>query len=283
MPKKAIKFMIISALAFALLNVFVKSLNRFSVYEIVFFRSIGTLFFTFSLLIKNKISIFGNKKVLLLLRGLIGFTAMTFFYLSLKHLSSGSVVSIRYTSPIFAALFSLALLNEKIKPVQWLFFIIAFSGVVIFKGFDNEINTVGLMYALVSSILLGLVFIIIRKIGNSDHPLVIVNYYMIISTTIGGLLAYKNWVTPQGIEWLLLLSLGVFGYYGQLYMTKAFQVGEINQVAPLKYTEVIFTILIGMIWLDETYSLWSLIAVLLIIVGLTLNVLAVNNLFSKSN
>lgn len=54
--------MIISALAFALLNVFVKSLKHFSVYQIVFFRSVGTLFFTIPLLIRKKIPVFGNKK-----------------------------------------------------------------------------------------------------------------------------------------------------------------------------------------------------------------------------
>lgn len=265
--------MIISALAFALLNVFVKSLNQFNVYQIVFFRSIGSLAFTMPFLIKNKISFFGKKRALLISRGVIGFVAMTLFFASLKHLSMGSAVSIRYISPIFAALFAFILLKEKIKYLQWACFAIAFSGVLILKGFDNQINGLGLLYVLLSAFFTGLVFIIIRKIGNSDHPIVVVNYFMVIAACFGGVLAISDWNNPVGLEWVVLLSLGVFGYFGQYYMTKAIQIAEINQVAPLKYIEVIFTMLIGVIWLDETYTLISLIAVFLIITGLVFNVL----------
>lgn len=265
--------MSLSALAFALLNVFVKKLGDFNVYQIVFFRSIGTLFFTIPLLIKNKIPFLGNKRFLLITRGLVGFTAMTLFFIAIKHLSMGSAVSIRYISPIFAAFFALFLLKEKIKLLQWLCFAIAFLGVVLLKGFDNNINNIGLLFAVVSAIFTGLVPIIIRKIGSSDHPIVIVNYFMIISAIIGGVMCIVNWSTPKGIEWLLLLSLGVYGYFGQLYMTKALQTTEINQVAPLKYIEVIFTIIIGAIWFQETYSLLSLFAILLIVSGLILNVI----------
>jgi drug/metabolite transporter (DMT)-like permease len=273
MHKKAVIYMSISALAFALLNVFVKKLGDFNVYQIVFFRSVGSLIFTIPYLLKNKISFLGNKKALLVARGLVGFAGMTLFFMAIKHLSMGSAVSIRYISPIFAALFALFLLKEKIKHIQWLCFGIAFLGVVLLKGFDNQINNIGLTLAVISAIFTGLVPIIIRKIGTKDHPIVIVNYFMIISAIIGGLLAINNWKNPIGIEWLLLLSLGVFGYFGQVYMTKALQSSEINQIAPLKYIEVIFTMIIGAIWLQETYSLLSLFAILLIIIGLVLNVM----------
>jgi drug/metabolite transporter (DMT)-like permease len=183
----------------------------------------------------------------------------------------GSAVTIRYIAPIFAALFALVFLKEKMKYKQWICFAIAFSGVLILKGFDSQINGLGLFYALLSAFFTGIVFIIIRKIGNSDHPMVVVNYFMIIAAFFGGIFAISEWSNPKGIEWLILLSLGVFGYFGQYYMTKAFQIAEVNQVAPLKYIEVVFTMLIGVIWLDETYTMISLFAVFLIILGLVLN------------
>lgn len=126
MLKKAIQFMIISAIAFAFLNAIVKYLGDFNAYEIVFFRSIGTLVFTIPFLLRNKISIYGNKKVLLIIRGIVGVTSMALFFMSLKYLSMGSAVSLRYISPIFAAVFALVLLKEKIKYIQWLFFLIVF-------------------------------------------------------------------------------------------------------------------------------------------------------------
>ena len=265
--------MIISALAFTFLNVFVKSLEEFNVYQIVFFRSIGSLVFTLPYLAKQKISILGNQKLLLVLRSLFGLISMTLFFLSLKYIAMGAAVSIRYIAPIFAALFAIFLLKEKIKPAQYLYFALAFLGVLILKGFDVEMDVTGMSFAIISALFAGLVYITIRKIGDRDHPVVIVNYFMIISAVIGGFLAIAEWKTPMGNDWFVLLSLGVFGYFAQLYMTKAFQIGKTSIVAPLKYLEVVFTIILGLIWFNEIYSFWSILGILLIISGLSLNVL----------
>nr|WP_179334213.1 DMT family transporter [Winogradskyella costae] len=264
--------MVISAFAFTFMNAFVKYLDHFSVYQIVFFRSIGSLFFTMPFLLKNKISLLGNKKGLLIMRSIFGLISMTLFFLSIKYIAMGTAVSIRYIGPIFAAFFALLFLKEKIKPIQWLFFLIAFIGVLVLKGFDTETDIKGIVFALISAVFVGLVYITIRKIGSGDHPVVVVNYFMIISAVIGGVLAITDWVNPVGKEWLVLLSLGVFGYFAQLYMTKAMQVGETNQIAPLKYLEVIFTMIIGLFWFGEIYTIWTVLGILLIVLGLTLNV-----------
>jgi drug/metabolite transporter (DMT)-like permease len=113
--------------------------------------------------------------------------------------------------------------------------------------------------------------VVISKIGKSEHPVVIVNYFMVISTMVGGLLSINNWVNPVGKEWFLLFGLGVFGYFGQVYMTKAFQIARTSQVAPLKYIEVIFTVIFGLIIFGEIYTLWSLLGIAMIIIGLVLN------------
>ena len=123
------------------------------------------------------------------------------------------------------------------------------------------------------SIFSGLVYVTISKIGKQDHPVVVVNYFMMIATVIGGILTIFNWVRPVGTEWFLLLGLGIFGYFGQLYMTKAFQSGTTNQVAPLKYIEVLFSVTVGLLWFNEIYTLWSLLGILMIIGGLVLNAL----------
>ena len=66
---------------------------------------------------------------------------------------------------------------------------------------------------------------------------------MVIAAVVGGVLSIKYWITPTFLQLLLLLSLGVYGYFGQVYMTKAFQIASTNQVAPLKYHILHFDIL----------------------------------------
>jgi drug/metabolite transporter (DMT)-like permease len=271
--KKAFSYMVISTLSFSFMNAIVKYLVHLPAYELVFFRSLVTLIFSSSFLIFYKIPMLGNKRVLLLSRGIFGVISLTLFFMSLKYLTMGTAVSLRYIAPIFAAIFAVYMLKETIKPIQWLFFAVAFGGVLVLTGLDKEINSCGLILIVISAIFSGLVFVTITKIGKQDHPLVVVNYFMFIATIVGGILMLFNWVTPRGIEWLLLFSLGIFGYFGQLYMTKAFQSASTNQVAPLKYTEVIFTVTIGLLWFNEIYTLWGLLGIFMIIVGLVLNAL----------
>jgi drug/metabolite transporter (DMT)-like permease len=145
-------------------------------------------------------------------------------------------------------------------------------GVLLIKGLGTDVNSIGLILVFISAISLGLIFVVIRKIENSENPLIIINYFMMMAFLFGGVLSINNWKTPNLIEWLLLLSLGFFGYVGQLYMTKAFQSSETNLVAPLKYLEVIFMIIIGAIWFDEIYNLWSLFGIFLILIGLVYNI-----------
>ncbi len=265
--------MLISTLSFACMNSTVKYLSDISAYQIVFFRSITTLLFTMVYLFKNKISIWGNNKRILLLRGLVGVTSMLLFFMSTKYLPIGTAVSLRYLGPIFASIFAIFFLKEKIKSVQWLFFLLAFAGVVILKGFDLELNMLGLALVLCSAIFVGLVYVILSKIGKSEHPVVVVNYFMAVSVLVGGLLSISNWVNPaNNLEWCLLLSLGVFGYFGQVFMTKAFQIAaSTSQIAPLKYLETIFTLLLGVAIFSEVYTIWSLLGISMIIIGLVLN------------
>lgn len=96
---------------------------------------------------------------------------------------------------------------------------------------------------------------------------------MFTGTVIGGILSINNWVNPKGVDWLLLLSLGVFGFFGQVFMTKAFQIAKTNLVAPLKYIEVIFTISAGIFWFGDIYSQWSLLGIVMILVALIANVI----------
>ena len=205
-----------------------------------------------------------------MLRSIFGLSSMLLFFLSLRYITMGTAVSVRYIAPIFASIFAVFLLNEKIKPLQWFFLALAFSGVLVLKGFGEDLQIEGIVFSFISAVFAGLVYITIRKIGDKDHP-VVVNYFILISTVIGGLLSINYWKTPIGYEWLVLMSLGVFGYFAQLYMTKAMQIGETNQITPFKYLEVVFTTIIGLLWFSESYSFYILLGMLIIISGLTLN------------
>jgi len=69
--------------------------------------------------------------------------------------------------------------------MEWFFYIISFVGIVFIRGFNNEMNLIGFFSAFV--------YIIIELIGKKEHPLVIVNYFMMTSFLIGLIGIYFNW------------------------------------------------------------------------------------------
>ena len=47
--------------------------------------------------------------------------------------------------------------------------------------------------------------------------------------------------------------------------------GETNVIAPLKYLEVFFAVIVGVVFLGEEYFIWSFVGLAMIIGGLLLN------------
>ena len=265
--------MLLSTFAFAFMNALIKYLIHFPTFELVFFRSLGTLILTFFLLRSRKISLKPNQPKLLILRGIIGVTSMSLFFLGIHFIPIGSAVTIRYIAPLFGAVLAVYFLNERIFPLQWFFYVLAFFGVVLIKGFDASISLFGVGVVLGAAFFSAIVYIIISKIGKQDHPLLVVLFFMGIATLTGLIGSINHFILPQGKEWLLLLLLGFFGFFGQYYMTKAFQNGEASKVAPIKYSEVVFTLSFGVYWFGEYYTLTSLIGIALVILSLTMSVL----------
>ena len=268
--RQAIGYMLLSTASFAVMNALLRVLNHIPAMELVLFRAVGSAAIATTFLIRKKIPILGNQKGLLLLRAGLGVCAMSLFFTALKYLPLGIAVSLRYTAPIFGVILAWFLLKERIGRWQAICLLIAFLGVLVLRGFSKDLNPFGLTLILTAALFSGLVYIALRKIGTKDHPVVVVNYFMVVSTVIGGLFSFFNWIPPRTkTEVVLLLALGLFGYFGQLNMTKAFQLGQTHQVAPFKYTEVLFGLATGILVFGESYSIWNFAGMALIILGLS--------------
>ena len=123
------------------------------------------LILTFFLLRSRKISLKPNQPKLLILRGIIGVTSMSLFFLGIHFIPIGSAVTIRYIAPLFGAVLAVYFLNERIFPLQWFFYVLAFFGVVLIKGFDASISLFGVGVVLGAAFFSAIVYIIISKIG----------------------------------------------------------------------------------------------------------------------
>ncbi len=264
--------MLISVLGFALMNLTVKFLDRLPATELVLFRSIVSLGLCLYFLRRRHIRPWGNSRKYLVLRGVFGVTALSLFFYTLQKLPLGSAITIQYLSPIFTAFFGIFLLGEKVRWLQWFFFLISFAGIALVKGFDPSITPTLLLMGLLSAVFAGLAYNCIRKVKDTDHPLVVVFYFPLIATPVMTVVAFFNWTTPIGYEWPLLLLMGVLTQIAQLYMTKALQAAEVNEIVNLKYLGIVLALAFDFLIFSVEYRFMALFGIFLVLVGVFLNV-----------
>lgn len=265
--------MLISVLGFAFMNLTVKFLGRLPATELVLFRSLVSLSLCVYFLQKRHIPFFGNQKKYLILRGVFGVTALSLFFYTLQKLPLGSAITIQYLSPIFTAFFAIFLLGEKMYRLQWIFFLLSFAGIALIKGFDPNISLKLFIMGIGSALFAGLAYNCIRKVKDTDHPLVVVFYFPLIATPIMAIISLFNWVTPIGWEWLLLLLMGVLTQIAQIYMTKALQSAEANEITGMKYLGVIFALGFDFFIFGVSYQPLALLGIIMVLGGVILNVL----------
>jgi drug/metabolite transporter (DMT)-like permease len=272
---EGVKYMLISTLCFTFMQGLIKYLpqDRIPTVEQMFFRSIITALFCLFFMAKNQIS-FGIRNVKLIwVRSIVGTISMFSFFYILPRMPLGTSVTIKYLSPVFTALFAGVMLNEKIKPLQWVYIFGAFLGVMLLKGFDSRVAFVDLIIGLISAISGGLLYIILRKISDDDHPFTVVFYFMTIASAIAAVLMIPYWVTPNFEDSMVFLGVGFFGFVAQIYMTKAFQQkDDANYLAQFKYLEAAYAIILGYLYFGESYTFLSFLGIILIFISLLLTI-----------
>jgi drug/metabolite transporter (DMT)-like permease len=264
--------MIIAGILFSLMNVSVKLIPHIPAIEIILFRSVFTLVFTFILIRRIQIPLFGNNKKLLILRGVAGSVGLMTFFYTLQNIPLASAVTINYLAPIFTTLLGIFIVKEKVKLKQVLYFGLSFVGVVIIEGFDPRISPIDLSIGLLSAFSMGVAYNVIRKLNTTEHPLVIMFYFPFITIPIAAIASYFLWVTPKGIDWLILLLISLLTQFAQYFMTLAYQNAQLSKVASLSYIGIIYALAFGFFIFDETFELMAYIGMGLVLSGVFLNI-----------
>lgn len=264
--------MFLSTLSFSLANVLVKQVGHIPAMEIVFFRcSIATLF-CFVGLYRAGADWKGSNRTMLLLRGLFGTTALYFFFVTLQNIPLASAMTIQYLSPIFTSIIAIFLLREAVRPLQWIFYAIAFGGVLLIERFDQRISVFFLIIGIISAICSGMAYNLVRSLREREHPLTVVLHFQLVGAVAGLISLFFAWQTPVGWDWLYLFLIAVFSQLGQIFLTNALQRERVAGVAIVNYTGLVYALLIGSLVFGEEQTAESMAGMLLVVFGVLLSV-----------
>jgi len=270
---QGVRFMLFATFTFTLMKVCVKLVPHIPAIEIILFRSVISMGISLYFLKRQKVNIWGNNKPVLIGRGVAGALALVIYFSLLQQIPLATASTLQYLAPIFTTVIGIFLVGERIKKVQWLFFLMSFIGILVIQGFDPRISLIHLIMGISASIFMGFAYNFIRKLKTNEHPLVIIFYFPLVVLPISAIWSSFVWVQPVGWDWLVLILVGVFTQVAQFLMTKAYQQEQLNKVSILTYIGIIYSLLFGYFIFDETYNLVTYGGMVLVLSGVILNVL----------
>ncbi len=259
---------------FALMNVCVKALPGIPAMEVVFFRCAVSIVLSYVWLRKLGVNVWGQRRNRWRLwgRGISGTVALFMFFVTVQKMPLASAVTVQYLSPVFTAIIAMIFLREKIKPIQWLFFAISFAGIVALKGFDERISWFYLGIGLAAAVLAGVAYTFVRSMSGREHPLVIVFYFQVVGTLLGGAYSLYEFKVPDLYELTILIGIGLAAHIAQVFLTRALQGEKAGIVTSLNFFGAIYAAIFGWLLFGERITLANVLAMALVITGVLLNI-----------
>ncbi|WP_100752740.1 DMT family transporter [Vibrio salilacus] len=275
-----VRFMLLSALGFALMSACVKyvSIHGIPVFEIVAARALVSLIISYLDVKRKRISIWGNNKPLLLIRGIIGTVALMCVYYSVTTLPLAEATILQYVHPVFTALLGLLLLKERVQTSTLICIAFCLLGlwVMVQPSLDHTIEyqlpMFSVMTALLGALGSSIAYIIVRKLSQTEDSSVIIMYFPLIALPVSLVLIGDNFVWPSLYLTFLLVLVGIFTQVGQYGLTKAMQTQAAGKASAYSYVQVVFSALLGVWIFNEIPSIWTYIGGTLIVTGALINV-----------
>lgn len=269
---KGIYFMLGATLCFSLLSAIVKYMSHIPANELMLFRTIISIIITLFQLRQLSISPWGNQKKLLFLRGIFGSIALITFFISVQKMPLATTAILSYTTPIFTTIIGVLFLGERVLKLQWACFLLSFIGIIVIKGFDSDISIFYFFLGIVSALSSAIVYNLISKVRANDHPLVIVFYFPLVGFPFMLIWTFFNWVMPQGMDWILILAIGLLTQLGQILMTKSLQIESLSRASSIQFLGIISSLLIGFFIFNESFTIMNILGIVLVASGVLSNI-----------
>lgn len=252
--KQAIACIISAAFFFALMNLFVKLSGDLPVWQKSLFRNLVAMFIALSVVIKNRTSLKIERKNYfpMAVRCIAGTVGIIFNFYAIGRLNIADASMLNKLSPFFAMIFSIFIMKEKPKKIEWATIIIAFVGALFVIKPTFNMESFPALLGLLSGVGAGLAYACVRKLstGGVEGP-VIVFYFSMFScvSVLPAVIATYEPMTLAQFAFLLLAGLSAAG--GQFSITAAYSKASAKEISVFDYTQVLFAAMLSFVILGD--------------------------------
>ncbi|EHD2240965.1 DMT family transporter [Vibrio vulnificus] len=275
-----VRYMILSALGFALMSASVKyvSVHGIPLFEIVAARALVSLIISYLDVKRKGISVWGNNKRWLFARGAVGTLALMCVYYAVTALPLAEATILQYVHPVFTALLAVLFLKERVQPATLACIVLCLLGVftMVYPSFDasgvGELPMLSVGIALLGAFGSSIAYVIVRKLSRTEDSSVIIFYFPLVALPVSAMLIGDDFVVPDVALILALILVGIFTQIGQFGLTKAMQTQTAGNASAYSYVQIVFSALLGVVLFNEVPSIWTLLGGSLIVTGALINV-----------
>ncbi|WP_299146067.1 DMT family transporter [uncultured Tateyamaria sp.] len=205
---------------------------------------------------------------LVLARGFLLASATLFNFITLNYLSLTVTGSIMFSAPIIVCALSWPLLGERVGPWRWFAIILGFMGVlVVIRPFDAAFHWIALLNVY-NAFSLALYSIITRKIAGVVAAETMQFYMGAFGALTLAPFAVWVWVPPaSGLEWGLLIGLGIAGWAGHEIFSRAHTYAPANTLMPYTYSFLLYLAVASYVVFNDVPDQWTLLGASIIVVS----------------
>lgn len=278
-----VRFMLGSALAFSVMSALVKYAGtRLASQELVFARSVVAIGISVALLRRAGVHTLGTRRWLLLARGIWGYAALSCGFYAMTKLPLAEATMIQYLHPVFTAMLAAVVLGERADRSLAASVLLGSAGVLLvtrpaflFDAGGATLHPLGVAAALGGALLTAVAYVGVRELARTEHPLVIVLWFPLVSLPASLPATVASGVWPRGFEWLVLLGVGVFAQIGQVCLTRGLALEPAGRAMAISYVQIVFATLWGVLFFGEVPGVATLLGSLLVIGGTAIGARAV--------
>jgi len=266
--------MVLAAFCFSVMSLLVKEVGaRVPSQEVVFVRAAVSLAVAWVLVRRARPGNWGHRKGLLVVRGLMGFAALSCFFYALVHLPLADATVIQYTNPVWTAWLGWWLLDESLSGGEAALSAAGLLGVVLIArptvlfGGVARLDPLAVAVGVTGALFSAAAYVSVRRLGRTEHPVIIVFYFTLITVpaSLPGLLVHA--VVPTATEWVLLAGVGVAAVLGQLCLTRGLQREPAGRATAISYVQVVFAATWGVLFFREYPDALSLAGAALVLLS----------------
>lgn len=199
-------------------------------------------------------------------RGVALLLSGVFFIIALGHLPIAEATAIGFVSPLMMTALAVPLLGEKVGWRRWGAVLVGFIGVLIVvrPGGGDGFGWPAI-WPVLSAAAWAIGLVLTRKMRAGDSPATMLFYTAVVSLVLAALAAPFAWQPAPPGWWLIAALMGAFCALGQYLLIRAFQLAPASVLAPLNYTQMVWSPLIGLILFATWPDRWTWLGAAVII------------------